>query len=284
MHAKIDIATRNHDCIIPISDRPQHRGINLSTTLAKGLKLLEVLCLTREAVGITELAKSAEMNLSAVQRLLSTLVELGYAEQDERTRKYQATLATWETGAQVLRDNSYLRAVHPVLRQAAQSTGYTAYFIMNNAPFVTYFDKVEGPQGLTYSSILGTSVPINLTAAGLAIISFLTPGEIDVLSRPAARGAARFDGFNLVDIETRIAAVRERRYATSESGFRKGVNSVAAPVWGNDGSVCGSIALTADEHELKVEQFTTLGQKIVRWAEEATIALGGTPYPRSFYL
>lgn len=261
----------------------EHRGTDLSTTLAKGLKLLEVLCLSREASGITELARSAGMNLSAVQRLLGTLVELGYAEQDERTRKYQATLATWEIGAQVLRDDLYLRAVHPILRQAAQSTGYTAYFIMNNAPFVTYFDKVEGPHGLTYSSILGTSVPINLTAAGLAIISFLSPERIDVLSRPAVRGAARFDGFSLPELETRIAEVRERRYATSESGFRKGVNSVAAPVWGNDGSVCGSIALTADEHELKVGEFTVLGQKVVRWAEEATIALGGTPYPRAFY-
>jgi DNA-binding IclR family transcriptional regulator len=192
-------------------------------------------------------------------------------------------LTTWEIGAQVLRDHPYLRAEHPVLRQAAQSTGFTAYFILNNAPFVTYFDKVEGPQGLTYSSVLGTSVPITFTAAGLSIISFLADEELESLSRPALRTAAQFEGIDLTTMAPRIAEVRERRYATSESGYRKGVNSVAAPVWGNDGRVCGSIALTADEHELRVEDFTTLGQKVVRWAEEATIVLGGTPYPRAFY-
>lgn len=255
----------------------------MSTTLAKGLKLLETLCLAREPIGITDLAREADMNLSAVQRLLGTLLDLGYAEQDPKSRKYRATLMTWEFGAQVLRDHVYLRAVHPVLRQAAQSTGFTAYFILNNAPFVTYFDKVEGPQGLTYSSVLGTSVPMTFTAAGLAIISFLSPEELESLSRPSVHGNAQFESFDLSGFEPRVALVRERRYATSESGYRKGVNSVAAPVWGNDGRVCGSIALTADEHELKVEDFTALGQKVVRWAEEATIVLGGSPYPRAFY-
>lgn len=255
----------------------------MSTTLTKGLKLLRTLCLTPGAIGITDLARATEMNLSAVQRLLGSLIELGYAEQDTKSRKYRATLMTWEIGAQVLRDNSHYRAVHPVLRRAAQSTGYTAYFILNNTPFVTYFDKVEGPQGLTYSSILGTSVPIGVTAAGLAIIAFLTTAQCESLSKPAKRGAVEFNRIDLAKLSEQIATVRERRYATSESGFRKGVNSVAAPVWGPDGLVCGSIALTADEHELKVDRFPTLGQEVVRWAEEATIILGGVPYPRAFY-
>ena len=189
----------------------------------------------------------------------------------------------WEIGAQVLRDNIYRRALHPILRHAAHSTGYTAYFILNNAPFVTYFDKVEGPKGLTYSSELGTSVPIAATAAGMAILAFLAPDECVRLAAPATRGTIEFRGLHLAELTDRIADVRRRRYATSESGFRKGVNSVAAPVWGGDGRVCGSIALTADENELKPEKFPALGVEVVRWADEATLVLGGVPFPQAFY-
>ncbi|MDF3907573.1 IclR family transcriptional regulator [Paracoccus sp. AS002] len=255
----------------------------MSSTLAKGLKLLETLCVSREPIGITELAKAADLNLSAVQRLLGTLVQQGYAEQNHSSRKYSATLATWEIGSLVLRDHLYLRAVHPVLRQAAQNTGFTAHFILNAVPFVTYFDKVEGPLGLTYSSVPGTSVPMTLTAAGLAIISFMPQDQIDLLRRPAERSGAKFEGFDPAALAPRITDVRERRYATSESGFRKGVNSVAAPIWGSDGLVCGALALTADENELRPDVFTTIGQRVIRWAEEATIILGGSPYPRTFY-
>ena len=255
----------------------------MSTTLAKGLKLLEVLCQAREAVGITELAKMADLNLSAVQRLLKTLVSLDYVSQDRSSRKYQATLLTWEIGCQQLRDNPYYRTIHPILRQAAHSTGYTALFIQNNSPFVTYFDKVEGPRGATYSSHLGSSVPIGITAAGLAITAFLGPKALAHLAQPAKRGTAEFSGLNLACLAEKIATIREQRYATSSSGFRKGVNSVAAPVWGADDTVCGAIALTADEHELKIDDFSEVGQKVVQWSLQASTSLGGTPYPQAFY-
>lgn len=254
----------------------------MSTTLAKGIRLLEALCYAREPVGITALAEQVDMNLSAVQRLLGRLVQLGYAEQ-VKSRKYRATLLTWEIGAQVLRDNVLRRSIHPILRQAAHTTGYTAFFMLNNAPFVTYFDKVEGKSGLVYSSELGTSVPITATASGLAITAFLTPEARLKLSVPALRGTIEFRAVDVVSLEARIAEIRDRRYATSESGFRKGVNSVAAPVWGSDGEVCGSFALTADENELKTDDFIAIGQKIVRWADEATLILGGEPYPQDFY-
>lgn len=255
----------------------------MSTTLTKGLRLLEALCVAREPLGITELSRSIDMNLSAVQRLLSTLVKLGYAEQIPTSKKYRATLTTWETGAQILSGHVLRRALHPILRHAAHSTHYTAYFILNNAPFVTYFDKVEGSNGLTYSTELGASVPIAATAAGMAIVAFLTPEQGARLATPAVRSNIEFKGLDLSSLADRIAEVRQRRYATSESGFRKGVNSVAAPIWGRNGEVCGSIALTADENELKVEKFPAVGLEVVRWAEEATLALGGIPYPQAFY-
>lgn len=250
----------------------------MSTTLAKGLRLLEALCHAREPIGITALARRADMNLSAVQRLLGTLVALGYAEQLS-SRRYRATLATWETGAHVLRDHVLRRSVHPILRQAAHSTGYTAFFMLNNAPFATYFDKVEGENGVTYSTELGMSVPMTLTASGLAITAFLTPADRETLSRPARRGTAAFSPIDPRSFEQTLAAIRARRYATSQSGLRKGVNSVAAPVWDREGRVCGSIAVTADENELAAERFASLGPRVIRWAEQATIGMGGTPYP-----
>ena len=255
----------------------------MSTTLAKGLRVLTALCSSREPIGITDLAREIDMNLSAVQRLLGTLIELGYVEQVTKSRKYRATLLTWETGAQVLSDNRYRRAIHPILRRAAHSTGYTAFFMIDNSPFATYFDKVEGPNGVTYSSELGTSIPITATASGLAIAAFLSPEDRLHLSEPAVRGTAKFNGIDLTKLSEQIELIRKRRYATSESGLRKGVNSVAAPVWAEDGTVCGSVAVTADENELKAEDFPTVGLKVVRWAEEATMVLGGVPYPQELY-
>lgn len=255
----------------------------MSSTLAKGLRLLDALCHAREPIGITALARDIDMNLSAVQRLLGTLVSLGYAEQVQG-RKYQATLLTWETGTQVLRDNIYRRSIHPILRHAAHSTGYTAFFMLNNVPFATYFDKVEGRNGLTYSAELGTSVPITATASGLAITAFLDADQRQKLSLRASRGAIQYTPSDNELLDETLSKIRDQRYATSQSGFRKGVNSIAAPVWRENKTVCGSIALTADENEMKAENFAEVGRVVVRWADEATVLLGGIPYPQDFYV
>lgn len=250
----------------------------MSATFAKGLKLLEALCRAREPLGITTLSEQIDMNVSAVQRLLATLVKQGYAQQ-VKSRKYCATLLTWEIGAQVLIDDVLRRSVHPILRQAAHSTGFTAFFMLNKFPLAMYFDKVEGANGVTYSSEPGVSVPITATASGLAMTAFLDQSSLEALGDLLAPN-------HHVDrdkLETVLRDVRDRRYATSESGFRKGVNSVAAPVWNNDGVVCGSIALTADETELTVQDFASIGSKVIRWATEATNVLGGVPYPQRFY-
>jgi DNA-binding IclR family transcriptional regulator len=258
-------------------------GLVMSLTVKKGLRLLEALCAAREPVGVTDLARQIDLNLSAVQRLLGTLVETGYAEQDPRSRKYRATLLMWEVGAKVLAENHMRRNIHPILRQAAHQTGFNAFFVLNNCPFITYFDKVEGHIGLTYSAEIGSSLPMTQTAGGLAISAFLPPEDLEKLFSPAQRGTVNFQPVDRNRLMGRIAPVRERRYATSESGVRRGVNSIAAPVWRQDGYICGSITLTADESDLPADRFADFGLKVVRWAEEATTMLGGQPFPASFY-
>jgi hypothetical protein len=44
------------------------------------------------------------------------------------------------------------------------------------------------------------------------------------------RGTIEYRGRDLSELTDKIAELRRRRYATSESSFRKGVNSVTAPV------------------------------------------------------
>ena len=130
---------------------------------------------------------------------------------------------------------------------------------------------------------MGSSLSMTQTAGGLAIAAFLPAQDFEKFFTKAVRGTAHFQPADRNKLLERVEVVRERRYATSESGVRRGVNSIAAPVWQKDGSICGSITLTADEHDLPPERFTEFGQRVVRWAEEATATLGGQPYPASFY-
>ena len=57
-------------------------------SLARGLKILDILSQARDGVSITELAKTLNVDKGSASRLMSTLVCYGYAEKDEITRRF----------------------------------------------------------------------------------------------------------------------------------------------------------------------------------------------------
>lgn len=58
-------------------------------SLARGLKILDILAEADDSVGITELAHHMEMDKSSISRLMQTLASYGFAEQDPSTRRYR---------------------------------------------------------------------------------------------------------------------------------------------------------------------------------------------------
>lgn len=252
----------------------------MSQTLMKGLRVLEALAHSSHPLGISELARRIEMNQSAVQRLLNTLVAAGYARQADGSRKYQLTYGLWELGLRSVEDNEMRRLLRPTLRLGAHLTGLTCFFALAAFPFVVYFDRVEGLRGRPHSAEPGRKVPMTATASGRAIFPFLPASDRARLAMPTtdSTGFLVFPGLPMDQIDIITDQVRQDRYATSVSGMRKGMNSVAAPVWAKGNIPVGSIVLTSADTELQQRDFPTFGAKVLELAEEATISLGGSSF------
>ena len=248
----------------------------MSTTILKGLKVIEYLAHANGPRGISQVARDIDMNKSAVQRIISTLNKAGYVEQAQGGSKYQLTLSIWELGSHAIERHEARRLLHPILRFGAQKTGFTAFLTYASFPFVVYLDKVEGAHGRTYTAEPGSRIPMNRTAAGKAVMAFLSDEDIERLGQPQTdwTGLANFDGLAMDQYGDELAAIRRRRFAISEGGLKPGVNSVAAPIWWRGTSPYGSIVLTADAQKLSTAEFDRVGADVVQMAEEATIALG----------
>lgn len=252
----------------------------MSQTLTKGLRVIEALAHSNQPRGITELSRMLDMNQSAVQRLVNTLVDQGYARQAEGTRKYRLTQTLWELGQRSVEDNALRRLLRPTLRLGAHVTGMTCFFAIETFPFVVYFDRVEGPRGRPHSAEPGRKVPITATASGRAIFPYLPAERRALLAHPATdrTGFVHFPGLERQIIDQITRQVRRDRYAFSASGMRKGMNSVAAPVWSKAPEPLGAIVLTSSETELRAADFPEYGARVLELAEEATISLGGAAF------
>jgi DNA-binding IclR family transcriptional regulator len=255
----------------------------MSMTVIKGLQIIEALARNGEPMGLTEISRALNMNQSAVQRILGVLTERGYVKRPAGSRKYQLGLAIWELGSEVIEHHHERRLVHPILRFAAQSTGLTAFLTYLDHPFLVYLDKVEGAHGRAHSTEPGSRIPIHRTAAGNAVLAYLPDQQLNLLAQPQKdwTGFLNFEATNVETLRQELGEIRQRRYATSQSGLTRGVNSIAAPIWSTSPIPFGSIALTAEERDLPASAFHELGVKLIGLAREATIALGGTQYQQA---
>ena len=255
----------------------------MSTTILKGMQVMEYLAFTKEPKGISEIAIDIDMNKSAVQRILNTFLEAGYIERAKGSRKYQLTLSLWELGSYVVSRHEARRLIHPILRYGSQATGCTAFLTYISFPFVVYLDKVEGTHGRGNSSEPGLRIPITSTASGLASLAYLPSRMKTRIASPSCdwTGYVKFSAVEPESLHSTIKTIRKLGYSTSVSAVTRGVNAVAAPIWWQSDIPYGSIVLTANEKNMPESDFSNFGNKVLDMAEEATVALGGIAHKRA---
>lgn len=250
----------------------------MSSTLAKGLRVLEALASSESARGISEFARELKLDKSAVQRIFQTLAASGYIEKDPGTSQYRPTLRLWELGSVVISRNETRRLLHPILRYAAKTSGLTVYFAWADFPDVIYLDKVEGEKGRPNSSDPGHRIPLHLAASGRAILAFLDTPNLAKAEKMIEK-QSEFEGDYVKRLRADLKVIQQRLYASTERGSSSRINSVAAPVWAPTSTFpVGSIVLTSDSSTLPHDDFERIGALAVSTGEQATRMLGGS-YP-----
>ena len=242
----------------------------MDTTTVKGFQLLERLAQSDAPRGVSDLARETDLTKSNVQRILATLTSLGYVGKERQTNRYFATLKTWEVGNRVLQRDRILRTAASAMKILRAETGETTVLCILDETDVVYIDKHESENPIRLSCAVGSRLPAYSTATGRVIVAFRSSAErqtvIDLYD--AQPDVPRY---NLAD---RFKQIRAKGIDLSEGGYRAGVNSIAAPIHGADGTVIASIAVTGPEERLPPRRLADLIPKLMDAATRVSGALG----------
>ena len=66
-------------------------------SVERALVILEIVA-ENDGISLTEISKTAGLNKATVHRLLSTLISMGYVEQNEKTSHYELTFKLFQLG------------------------------------------------------------------------------------------------------------------------------------------------------------------------------------------
>ncbi len=210
-------------------------GPDLQTVVRAG-SLLFAFSAEQPELGLTQLVSELGLSKATVHRLAQTLVSLGLLEQNEESRTYRLGVRLLGL-AHVVESSLDLRSeARAALRNLRDQTGETVYLMLRRGDRAFCAERIEGSHQMRdLSTPPGTFVPLEIGAAGSAILSTLDPEDVSlVLSRVEGGTAA---------VRDRVEAARRNGYAFTRGDVTQGVGAIAVPLRDARGEAVGAISL-----------------------------------------
>jgi DNA-binding IclR family transcriptional regulator len=163
----------------------------------------------------------------------------------------------------------------PHLRTLAELTGEGAHVTILNGTELLSIAHVEGRWALHSLTRTGQRTQIHCTAAGKAVLAFLSDEVCDdLLARLPLKRNTRRTIVKPSAIKMELMRVRELGFAVDDEEFEEGLRCVSAPIFDHRGHVVASLSMAAPVFRLRKERVPQVARLVVAAARGLSDDLG----------
>jgi DNA-binding IclR family transcriptional regulator len=219
--------------------------------VTRALQVMEAFRIGERHLSLAELSRRTGLHNSTVLRMARTLALAGYMVQREEGEWRLGPAAGW-LGARYQAGFDIHNVVEPTLRELSTATQESASFYVREGNERSCIARVEGPQSVRHHVRIGMRLPLDLGAPGRVILAF--SGHVgDVYE-----------------------SIRRRGYHISTGERDPQVSSVAAPVFGLNWRLLGSMCISGPSSRLVERQLKDHAQTVVDAANRLSYAFAGS--------
>jgi DNA-binding IclR family transcriptional regulator len=246
-------------------------------TITKALEMLNFFSGARPALGLGDFVRLSGRDKATVHRHLVELTENGFLEQHPDTRAYRLGPAILRLTAVREATMPIRSVVAPIIEALARDIGELVHFsLLQGTRLSPVFHADPGLYGTQVHFDEAEILPLHATSSGLAVLAF-GPEE---LRTSVLDGTLTSHASGTITDPTRLRAflqnVRSTGLGTNDKGFDEEVASIAAPVFGPDGSVIGALAIAVPVLRMTDAKRSEIRATLPAGVAQITAALGGT--------
>ena len=207
------------------------------------LRLLERLASSREAIGVSDLAREFEASKATVYRHLRALVLHGFVHQDVATARYTAGIKLFVLGERLRERFDILALARDDMARLRDETGQPATLTTLVEGQVVVLEVLQGNALVNFGTQPGTVLDLHASAHGKVALAF---GPPELLRQCLAKPRKAWTSHTICSpaaLERAIAQVKARGWATAPNQVLEGVNGLAAPVFNHSGTYAGAVAI-----------------------------------------
>lgn len=219
-------------------------------------------------LGVMQIARELDLNLSTTHRIVRALVAEGYLAQNKDNERYYLGTSTLLLGRAAYRDFN-LDVVHPVLERLAEQTGESVNLGVLDGTSAVVVERIESTQPLRFTQPPGTRVKLHASSMGKALLAF--DDELLARLRKEQPTLERFTPRTYADaasLRAELARVRKRGWSTDDEEQVPGVRCVGAPICDSSGRARAAIAVQAPSVRMPKKRFGELGPEVVAAAQQ----------------
>jgi DNA-binding IclR family transcriptional regulator len=226
-----------------------------------------------EGVPTAAVAASAELTRPTAHRLLSALLDEGFADRDGRTGRWFLGPEVYIMGMLAAPRFDFSEQAAGCVHQLAADTGESAFFSVRRQRETVCLLRAEGSFPVR-SFVLreGTRFPIGVASAGLAILSHLPDQEIERYLRESPPEALYGPAHSREAILARVRETRESGYAVNPGLIVEGDWGLGAAVFDATGQPRWALSLTGIELRFRPARQRELGRRLLDAAHELSKA------------
>ncbi len=232
----------------------------------------------RGEMGLLELSQELDLNKSTVHRMLSSLIYMGYARQNETTQKYCLSFKLVTMAGKLLERTNILPIARPYLENLSHLSGETVHLVQREGNHILYIDKVEANVGsIRMVSHVGMVHPMYCSGVGKAIMSTMEEEEAaqiwneSIIEKKTENTITDFNRLKQV-----LEQIKTQGYALDNEENELGVRCIAACIYDYHREVKYAFSVSGPVSRMTDERIRELSNEVLKVQRELSAELGYT--------
>lgn len=233
-------------------------------SMRRSLQVLKVLSANHDSgMSANEVIEASGLERSTAHRMLTCLVEEGFADRDD-SRRYRLGLEAMKLGFATMTRAPIVTSYEGLMRGIAQATGDTVFLMLRQGDYTVCLRREEGldQENVFFSTRVGDIRPLGIGVGGMAL---LAAAGVEAITRIRVQHAQAFEAAGLPEgiIGRVIARTRRMGYAEMLDTVTQGVAGVAAVIPVTGGTPFAAITIATSSAQMPAERRAELGQFLI---------------------
>src|SRR6202030_1844094 len=222
-----------------------------SVAVERALAMLESVAQEPEGLSNADISRKLKIPKSSASYILRTLEKQGYLNREPESGRYRVGLKVLSLSRGALSGLDVREVALPVMRRLMEQTNLTCHLAILDGHDAVYIEKVE-PQGfIKMDTWVGRRMRVHATSVGKALVAHIPQQRLEkILREQGMEKRTPKTITTLPRLLKELEKVRTQGYAVDDEANNLGARCVAAPIFGEHGSIEAALGLSGTTQQV----------------------------------